>query len=305
MTPGSSPGSISPGSTKPPSLSLHRHVLTTDDGRNLEYFAAGQGQNLVVMESGLGMGAHYWLPVIDELAPHCRVVAYNRSGYGASAPDEAQRTLGRLAEDLRTVIAAQEYARLVLVGHSWGGPIVRVAAASHLKGLEGVVLVDPSDEHLLGEYRPSLLRLQGAVMPPLARLGLLGVMIRPILKGLPATVQRTALAETTTLNAAREAAAELRVFLPELRRLGEAPQYSKAPQYGAAPHCEDLPVFLLSGGGTMRGESRVIRAKIRRAHVQAAQKLGARLVSAEASGHNIPITEPGVVARAAREFLGV
>ncbi|RIJ44037.1 alpha/beta fold hydrolase, partial [Clavibacter lycopersici] len=136
--------------TPPGAGLLGRDVtVTTADGRRLRAMVAGDGDDLVVLEAGLGGSGLTWGPVHGILARTHRVVAYDRAGLGGSDPDPAPRDLDRLADDLEAVVAAFPHRRLVLVGHSWGGPVVRVAAARRIaRGLPtaGVVLVDPSDE---------------------------------------------------------------------------------------------------------------------------------------------------------------
>lgn len=262
---------------------LERHTTTTRDGRSLEYYAAGSGPQLAVLEAGLGVGAHYWEPVMHALAPHCRVLAYNRAGIGGSDPDPKPRTLERLATDLRCILDAQTYKQAVLVGHSWGGPIIRTASAHNIPNVTALVLVDPSDENLLDDYHATLLGAQRILMPLLARVGLAGALMRPVLKGLPPQTLQAALTETTTLNAATESAAELRCFLAELHALAKKPT-------------PDLPMYMISGQSTMKGESTRIRAKIRRAHKLSATQLPAQFVNAPHSGHAVPISEPDLVA---------
>ena len=126
--------------------------VTTPDGRRLRTFARGprDAGALVVLEAGLGASGLYWALVHRMLAERVRVVAYERAGYGESDPVRGPRTLDRLADDLDAVVAAQQFTRLVLVGHSWGGPIVRTLAARRLaagKPIDWLVLVDQSDEH--------------------------------------------------------------------------------------------------------------------------------------------------------------
>src|SRR5699024_5636168 len=113
-----------------------------------------------------------------------RVVAYERAGFGASTPDPPRRDLDRLAADLSTVIDAIPHRRLVLVGHSWGGPVVRLVASRRLadgKPIDGLVLVDQSDENCSLYFSWSAhmqFAAQAAVMVPLARLRLLAPATR-------------------------------------------------------------------------------------------------------------------------------
>ena len=44
------------------------------------------GEPAVVLEAGRGNGAASWQRVMPLLAPHVRVVAYDRAGLGGSAP---------------------------------------------------------------------------------------------------------------------------------------------------------------------------------------------------------------------------
>ncbi|WP_316296519.1 alpha/beta fold hydrolase, partial [Clavibacter michiganensis] len=124
-------------------------TVTAPDGRRLRAMVAGEGDDLVVLEAGLGGSGLTWGLVHGILTRTHRVVAYDRAGLGDSDPDPRPRDLDRLADDLEAVIAAFPHRRLVLAGHSWGGPVVRVVAARRIaRGLAtaGVVLVDPSDE---------------------------------------------------------------------------------------------------------------------------------------------------------------
>ena len=140
-------------------------IVRTSDDRRLRTMQRGAGPDLVVLEAGLGASGYFWGPVHALLAEHVRVIAYDRAGYGGSDPDTAPRDLSRLAADLDAVISASPHQRLVLVGHSWGGPVVRTLAARRLlagRPLDGLVLVDPSDEHA-ALYFSRMFRAQAAI----------------------------------------------------------------------------------------------------------------------------------------------
>src|SRR5690625_236119 len=72
---------------------LSEQWVATTDGRQLRAVVAGTGTDLVVLEAGLGAAALTWGPVMEHLAPHCRVVAYDRAGYGRSDPGPGPRDL--------------------------------------------------------------------------------------------------------------------------------------------------------------------------------------------------------------------
>lgn len=59
--------------------------------------------------------------------------ARRAAGYGASDPDLRPRDLARLADDLVGLCESFPHERLILIGHSWGGPVARMAAARLLE----------------------------------------------------------------------------------------------------------------------------------------------------------------------------
>lgn len=275
-------------------------LIDVGGGRCLRAMLAGEGEDLVVLEAGLGVSGLYWGPVHQAISRSARVVAYERAGFGASTPDpDHPRDLARLAEDLRAVIDAIPHRRLVLVGHSWGGPIVRTAAAGRLsrgRGVAGIVLVDQSDEHAADLYSSRTVRagdaMQRALMVPLARLGLLAPLARAQAGGLPAPLPEAVAASSSSVAAARAIVAELRHVAHDLHRLRDAPL-----------DLAEVGMSVLSGQQHTRLDRR-IRARLVQAHRDTvARHPGARFVAAERSGHMIPVTEPELVAAEALSFL--
>jgi pimeloyl-ACP methyl ester carboxylesterase len=129
-------------------LSGSRSVQLSD-GRKINLYCEGSGQPTVVMESGLGWGASSWRNVQDEIAKTSRVCVYDRAGYwGRSTAVSGERSAGAEADDLFAMLrAAHLRPPYVLVGHSYGGYIVRLFAYRHSQDVSGLVLVDPSTEY--------------------------------------------------------------------------------------------------------------------------------------------------------------
>jgi len=276
---------------------------TTPDGRRLHTMTSGSGADLVVLEAGMGASGLYWAAVVDLLAPHARVVAYERAGLGASDPATDRRDLAHLAADLEAVLESalesHPAQRVFLVGHSWGGPIVRTLAARRLRQarlIDGLVLVDQSDEHADLYFAP-LYRAQfavgSAVLVPLSRTGLLRRTLRPLTAGLSPERAGAVIDASATPAAARAAAAEMRQLQAGLRSLLAAP-----------PVLGDLPVRVLSG---LRPDSRAeipVRRALVAAHTRTTERLtGAVQVRTENSGHLIPLSEPELVAAQVRALL--
>lgn len=281
----------------------------TPDGRRLRLHPAGADpspeRDLVVLEAGLGSSGRSWGPVQRLLPATLASMAYDRAGYGASDPAPGRRGLTELAADLDAVVASLPHRRLVVVGHSWGGPILRVWADGVLAGprsgtdperLTGLVLADPADEradlYFSRAYRLQA-RSQDALYPLLVRFGIMAPLARVALKGLPEPDLADTVAAVSSLRAAHAIVAENGITVEELAALRADP-----PQLG------DLPIRVVSG--TKRAFlARLTRDPLVAAHRQfVAEHAGATQVEAPNSEHLVPISDPGIVAAQVESLLG-
>jgi pimeloyl-ACP methyl ester carboxylesterase len=115
------------------------------NGYSLQAEALGQGEAVVVFESGFGQGTGVWKDVIADLGGACRCIAYARAGLGKSGTDGKPKTIEQHVQDLKAVIDALAPERkVVLVGHSYGGLLATEFARRHPDRLQGLVLVDPA-----------------------------------------------------------------------------------------------------------------------------------------------------------------
>jgi pimeloyl-ACP methyl ester carboxylesterase len=115
-------------------------------GLRLYLHTAGAGAGpVVVFDAALGATSLSWLFVQDAVARIARTCSYDRGGLGWSARGPLPRTAGRLAEELRALLeAAGERPPYLLVGHSFGGLVMRVFAGRWPGLVAGLVLVDPA-----------------------------------------------------------------------------------------------------------------------------------------------------------------
>lgn len=117
---------------------------------------AGAGHYTVIFESGFGTDLRSWRKVAPQVAQVARAFTYSRAGYGKSDPRPEPRTFEQATLELDQLIAAAKLAPpFILVGHSYGGLLVRAFAARHPAQVAGMVLVDPTDEH----FNPALRKL--------------------------------------------------------------------------------------------------------------------------------------------------
>lgn len=261
------------------------------NGRKLHYMVKGTGSLTVVFESGMGCSRSNWGLVQPVVAEKMRAVVYDRAGMGRSDDDTAPRTLSRMAEDLLILLSALGPGPFILVGHSWGGPIVRRAAerllATEPSCLRGLILVDPSDEHAdLYFSRAAVFQfgLSRKLAPGMAKLGLTRLMGAKPGMVQPKDVAEDHAKEDFTLRAARTAVAEMTPFLDDLAELRRKPI-----KLGS------LEVSLISGSKLTFMEKK-IRIAIGDAHRQTVSSLeNGRFIDAPESGHMIMYSEPGLI----------
>jgi pimeloyl-ACP methyl ester carboxylesterase len=122
-------------------------------GRRLDVATAGAGRPTVVLVPGAGLPMTTWGGIPAEVAAFTRVCAYDRDGLGRSDPGPRPRAAGLIVEDLHAALAGAGIAPpLVLVGHSFGGLVVRLYASRYPEDVVGLVLVDAAHED---QYPPA------------------------------------------------------------------------------------------------------------------------------------------------------
>ena len=129
------------------------------DGDRLYLRCTGRGSPVVVLEAGGGGDHRGWDAVQPELARTTRVCSYDRAGLAFSDAAPKRATATEKANDLHALLLAADVdGPYVLVGHSYGGMLVRVYAARYPEDVAGVVLLDSSHpdqiERLLAALPP-------------------------------------------------------------------------------------------------------------------------------------------------------
>ncbi len=134
-------------------------------GRSLYLECRGSGGPTVILEAGAGNDLKVWdavsLPpgttggaVLPEVAMFTRVCAYDRPGtfLGPGLPGRSDavpmpRTAGEIVTDLHALLAEADIpGPYVMVGHSFGGLVVRLYASTYPDDVVGLVLVDAAHE---------------------------------------------------------------------------------------------------------------------------------------------------------------
>ncbi len=239
-----------------------------------------------------------WWPFLGRLAGLTSVLAYDRADLGWSDPAPLPRSIDDRAAELASVLQESGLPPpYVLVGLSYGGPIIRSFAARHAPLVAGMVFVDVAHEAVF--RRPAarkylhrsarMLRGVGA----LARLGILRLFR---LRGIPS-------APTSLPFTDDERAVLHRRFPPAHTFVTGADEFRSMQEIDVA--MKDLnepgslggmPIAVITHGQPFPGPFAVLED----GHLQGQQALAAlssngALIVARASSHAVPLQEPEVV----------
>ncbi len=117
-------------------------------GHKLHLVCVGAGSPTVVFEAGAGDSSTTWAQVQVGMPPTIKSCAYDRAGSGSSEKGPTPRTMKQEIYELHALLDSADIpGPYVLVGHSYGGLLVRLYAAAYPEEVPGLVLVDPTHEN--------------------------------------------------------------------------------------------------------------------------------------------------------------
>ena len=132
-------------------------------GYRLHLYCIGQRINsnpIVILEGGIGAPSLMWDLVQSSVAEEMRVCSYDRAGYGWSDPSPTSRTANQIASELHNLLQqAGEEPPYILIGHSFGGIVVRIYAAEYPTDVSGIILADARHEDFFERMPPEYLVL--------------------------------------------------------------------------------------------------------------------------------------------------
>jgi pimeloyl-ACP methyl ester carboxylesterase len=158
-------------------------------GRRLFVRERGAAGPSLVFEAGIGATNLNWFQVQERVSEFARTAAYDREGLGWSSACSTPRTPSYCAETLGAMLKSAGIAPpYVLVGHSFGGLVMRRFALEHPDEVAGLVLIDPmrcEDWPPLKPEKQSHLdrgmrMLRVAI--PIARIGLARIAVTSLLR---------------------------------------------------------------------------------------------------------------------------
>jgi pimeloyl-ACP methyl ester carboxylesterase len=119
--------------------------LVTVGHHRLHIRCEGDGGPPVIFDAALGGSSLSWSLVQPAVARFTRTCSYDRAGFGWSDAGPLPRTAGRIGDELHELLrAASVPPPYVLVGHSYGGLVMRLYASRHPNDVAGLVLIEPA-----------------------------------------------------------------------------------------------------------------------------------------------------------------
>jgi pimeloyl-ACP methyl ester carboxylesterase len=152
-----SPDPIDPGSQG------DRAVIDTliSVGENrLHFQIITGGSPAILLEAGGGMNLTQWVDLAPRLARETgsAIISYDRAGFGESdlpeTPHDMKLEAGWLWNALEQIGMTED---LVLVGHSFGGWMIRMEASEHPEAIRGLVFIDPFSNEFVDQLGVSYL----------------------------------------------------------------------------------------------------------------------------------------------------
>lgn len=281
---------------------------------------ARTSQPTIILEPGLGDFSVEWSLVQPSVAKFARVCSYDRAGDGWSELGPHPRTLRQIVYELHTLLEkAGVKPPLVLVGHSYGGWLVRLYAATYKADVVGMVLVEAGAENpwrmMSGKLMRSSELVKGQTVPavevskplrisdiPPEALSQMKAGAESLAKHpnepprdkLPPDAQRM---RAWALGQVGHIAAGVNPF--EHEELAGLRAESAKSQHPLG----DLPLIVLTRG-ISEEDTKALEEEHRQDHTSvAAMSRNGKLIIARQSGHHIQLDEPELVIQAIRDVL--
>ncbi|NAY92190.1 alpha/beta fold hydrolase [Muricauda sp. JGD-17] len=126
-------------------------------GYNLHFNILGDSETTIVIEGGTGSWTIQWLELQRRLSEEFKVVTYDRAGYGWSDSSPYSRTAFNMVDELNTGLEKLGISSpFILIGHSYGGMIIRAFAKKFPEKVKALILVDSASEYQFEQLPPMI-----------------------------------------------------------------------------------------------------------------------------------------------------
>lgn len=287
---------------------------------------AQAGSPTVVLEAGAGDFSVEWSLVQPGVSKFARVCSYDRSDDGWSDWGPHPRTLHQTVYELHTLLTrAGEHGPFVLVGHSYGGWVVRLYASTYRDDLAGLVFIEGGADNPVRQLPNGKLvhnadLVTGKPIPPVKTSDPLKISDIPpaaYAQMVDATVQMKAHANEPPRDKLPANAQLMRAWaIAQVKHYGSADnpvepeelaelaaQRAQTPYFFGA-----LPLVVIERGitGDLGPDDNSARNEDRRRDYAAlaAMSRSGKVIVADKSGHHVHLDEPDLVIAAIRSVVG-
>ncbi len=138
-------------------------IAITPDGVHVQYRIYGTGEPALVFIHGWSCDSNYWRSQVPEFKKKYTVITVDLAGHGGTDSNRGDWSIANFGQDVATAVAAVPNQKLILVGHSMGGPVAIEAARLLKDRVVGIIGVDTFRS--VGGPVPSAAQLDAAVKP--------------------------------------------------------------------------------------------------------------------------------------------
>ena len=100
------------------------HIAFSKDGTPISYEVYGTGDPTLIFVHGWSCDSRYWREQVPEFSKKYRVVVIDLAGHGHSGTSRIIYTMSSFGEDVKAVTEAVGSKKVILIGHSMGGPVI-------------------------------------------------------------------------------------------------------------------------------------------------------------------------------------
>jgi pimeloyl-ACP methyl ester carboxylesterase len=117
-------------------------IAVAPDGVHVQYRVYGSGEPALVLIHGWSCDSNYWREQVPELRKKYTVITVDLAGHGGTDGARSNWSIASFGQDVATALSAVPNQKLILIGHSMGGPVAIEAARLLKNRVIGIVGVD-------------------------------------------------------------------------------------------------------------------------------------------------------------------
>src|SRR5262249_39407728 len=126
----------------PTAAAAREDTVPSSDGVPIRYRVLGDGRPALVFVHCWTCDQHFWDASLGRFTRDYTVVTLDLAGHGGSGRGRKEWTIAAFADDVKAVVEKLGLERVVLIGHSMGGPVALEAARKMPQRLVAPVPVD-------------------------------------------------------------------------------------------------------------------------------------------------------------------